>query len=400
MSDNSLLRSGNLRVIFSVTLMAVMSVSSITPAFPKIIREFAISETQVGLLITVFTLPGVFLTPFLGVLADRWGRKKILVPSLFLFALAGGSCALAPTFNILLILRVVQGIGGAALGSLATTLVGDLWEGRERAAAMGLNASVLSIGTAAYPAVGGVLAAIAWNVPFLLPLMALPVGFIVLLGLDNPEPENVGSIRDYLTGAVGYLWDIRVVGLFAAGIILFIILFGTYLTYFTLLLDQEFGAPSQVIGLMMSVMSLTTALVSSQMGRINRRLSAGTIIKVSFLIYAVGLIGMPLASSLWTMAIPIMIFGVGQGANIPTIQTAVAGFAPLHYRGAFMSITSMIIRLGQTLGPPVMALVYIWGGLHATFYFGAGLAVAVAVVGFIAGRWVPSYLEPEPEWSS
>ena len=92
MPDSGLLRNRNLRVIFTVTLMVVMSVSSITPAFPKIIREFAISETQVGLLITFFTLPGVFLTPFLGVLADRWGRKKILVPSPFLFALAGASC--------------------------------------------------------------------------------------------------------------------------------------------------------------------------------------------------------------------------------------------------------------------------------------------------------------------
>src|SRR5665811_89769 len=89
---------------------------------------------------------------------------------------------------------------------------------------------------------------------FLLPSIALPVGFIVLLGLDNPEPENVEGIRDYLVGAVGYLKDIRVLGLFAAGIVLFIILFGTCLTYFTLLLDREFGAPSQVIGLMMSVM--------------------------------------------------------------------------------------------------------------------------------------------------
>src|SRR5680860_192514 len=100
MPDSYLLRNRNLRVIFSVTLMAVMSVSSITPAFPKIIHEFAISGIEVGLLIT----------PFLGVLADRWGRKKILVPSLLLFAVAGAFCALAPTFNILLALRVVQGV--------------------------------------------------------------------------------------------------------------------------------------------------------------------------------------------------------------------------------------------------------------------------------------------------
>src|SRR5660397_271821 len=156
MPDSYLLRNRNLRVIFSVTLMAVMSVSSITPAFPKIIHEFAISGIEVGLLITAFTLPGGCLAPFLGVLGDRWGRKKILVPSLLLFAVAGTACAFVTHFPILLGLRTLQGVGGASLGTLAPTLIGDIYSGQERAAAMGLNASVLSIGTASYPAIGGV----------------------------------------------------------------------------------------------------------------------------------------------------------------------------------------------------------------------------------------------------
>ena len=89
MAKDSLYRDRNLQVIFGVTLMAVLGVTSITPAFPSIMRELGITGSQVGLLITSFTLPGVILAPFLGVLADRFGRKKILVPSLFLFAIAG-----------------------------------------------------------------------------------------------------------------------------------------------------------------------------------------------------------------------------------------------------------------------------------------------------------------------
>ena len=62
--------------------MAVLGVSSITPVFPDLVRELGISGVEVGLLITFFTLPGVFLAPVLGVLADRFGRKKILIPSI------------------------------------------------------------------------------------------------------------------------------------------------------------------------------------------------------------------------------------------------------------------------------------------------------------------------------
>ena len=75
--------------------MALLGVSSISPAFPKIVVELGLSPQDVGLLITMFTLPGVFLAPVVGVLADRVGRKRILVPSLFLFGIAGFACFFA-----------------------------------------------------------------------------------------------------------------------------------------------------------------------------------------------------------------------------------------------------------------------------------------------------------------
>ncbi|MFW5705665.1 MAG: MFS transporter, partial [Bacteroidota bacterium] len=95
----------NMQIIFAITLIAVMGVASITPAFPKIRDALGLTNQQVGSLITVFTLPGIFLNPVLGVLADRYGRKTIIVPSLFIFAVAGTACAFAEEFNTLLILR-------------------------------------------------------------------------------------------------------------------------------------------------------------------------------------------------------------------------------------------------------------------------------------------------------
>ena len=89
--------------------MAVLGALSITPAFPEIRDALGISSGQVGLLITVFTLPGILLTPVAGVLADRYGQRMVLVPSLFLFAIARVACALATGFGLLLVLRTLQG---------------------------------------------------------------------------------------------------------------------------------------------------------------------------------------------------------------------------------------------------------------------------------------------------
>ena len=180
----------NLQIIFSITLMAVLGVASITPAFPKMVKELNLSSGQIGLLITIFTLPGVIMTPILGVLADHWGRKRILIPSMMVFGVAGGACAFARDMNLLLGLRFLQGAAAASLGSLSVTLIGDLYSGKTRAKAMGYNASVLSIGTACYPAIGGALAMMGWYYPFALPFLAIPIGIFVLFSLKNPTEKS------------------------------------------------------------------------------------------------------------------------------------------------------------------------------------------------------------------
>ena len=157
------------------------------------------------------------------------------------------------------------------------------------------------------------------------------------------------------------------------------------MAFFSTLLDQRFHAPAYLIGIMLSVMSVTTALVSSQLGRISAYVSLDNAMKLGFLAYALSLLLIPQMTNLWLLLIPLVLFGAGHGANVPSLQTSVAAMAPLEYRAAFMSIMSMVIRIGQTLGPPVMGVAYAFGGLDLTFYVAAVLARAVSLVGVISG---------------
>ena len=370
----------NLQIVFGVTLIAVLGVSSITPAFPKIVQELGISSQTIGLLITVFTFPGVLLAPVLGILADRLGRKKILVPALLLFGIAGGACAFARHFNLLLILRFLQGVGAASLGSLNVTLIGDLYSGKERTAAMGYNASVLSLGTASYPAIGGALATLGWYYPFVLPFAAIPIGLLVLFSLENPELKSEQNLKEYFSSAWKSIKNRQVIGLFLASVITFIMLYGSYLTYFPLLLGDSFAAPPWVIGLMMAMMSLTTAFTSSQLGKLAKIYSESTLLKATFILYALALVMIPFMPNLWAFLIPIIVFGMAHGVNIPNIQTLLAGLAPIEYRAAFMSVNGMVLRLGQTLGPLLMGAVFGLWGMSGVFYAGASFAIAMCIV--------------------
>ncbi|MFP4170498.1 MAG: MFS transporter [Methanomassiliicoccales archaeon] len=373
------MKDRNLHAIFAITMVSVMGVSSITPAFPKMVEHFAISDTEVGLLITAFTVPGVLMTPPLGVLADRFGRKRILVPSLILFGVAGTSCAFAPNFETLLLARFFQGFGAASLGSLNTTIIGDLYEGKRRATAMGYNASVLEVAVGVYPTIGGAMALFGWNYPFFLPLLAFPGALFVIFRLKNPEPENHERLRDYFASTWNVIMQKEAIVLFMASMVSLLVIFGSYLNYFPLLLDKEFAADSPVIGAIMGAMSLTTAVMATQLGNLMARYKPLTLLKASYLLYMLALVLIPLVPSLPLFLVTALIFGIGNGMNIPLIFTLLAERAPMESRGAFMSINGLVLRLGQTVGPLSMGLLFTLGGFSLVFNSGAALFLIMLV---------------------
>lgn len=372
----------NLQIIFGITLTYIMGVSIITPAFPKMVKELNISAKDIGLLITVFSFPGILLTPLLGVIADRWGRKKIIIPSLMLFGITGGACFFTRDFTLLLILRLIQGIGAAPLGSLTVTIIGDLYSGKELVAAMGYNSGVRSIGSAGYPAIGGALAMIGWYYPFILPVIAVPIGFLVFSHLKTPEPKNEVHIREHLNIVRRKLRNRQVVRLLAIGIITFIMLTGSYMTCFPLLLGNSFSASPLIIGLIMASVSLIAAITSSQLGKIAKFFSERNILKISFILYALALLVIPFVPQLGLFLIPILIFGIAHGINVPVVQSILAGLAPVKYRATFMSISGMTFRIGQTLGPLLMGVVISVWGISGAFYAGAALSIMMFIIIF------------------
>ncbi|MDH4208753.1 MAG: MFS transporter [Anaerolineae bacterium] len=385
-SPRSVYRDTNLQIVFGVTLMAVLGVSSITPAFPSIVAELGVSPQQVGWLITAFTLPGVILTALLGLLADQFGRKTILVPALLVFAVAGTACAFARDFRLLLLLRFFQGAGAAGLGAINLTIIGDLYVGLQRNEAMGCNSSVLSVGTASYPAIGGALATLGWFYPFLLPLAAIPVAVAVLFSLDNPEPTRPPDFRVYLAEVWQAMASRRVVGLFIVGVLTFVILYGPYMAYFPLWLADAFAVAPFAVGMMMSVSSLATAITSSQAARLAAAFSERSLIGASCVLYAVALVTIPLVPSLWVLTIPVAILGVAQGMNMPSLMTLLAGECAMEQRGALMSVNGMVLRLGQTLGPLIMGGLFVASGFGGVFLGGVACAVLMLAAVLVVMR--------------
>jgi MFS family permease len=365
-------------LLFGVTVVAVGNVSSVAPSFPLLVEALGVSRVSVGWVVTAYALPGILSAPIGGVLADRVGRKRVLVPTLVVFGLAGGACALVRSFPLLLGLRAVQGAAAAPLVGLAVTVIGDRYDGTARATAVGYNASALNVGTALYPAVGGALAALAWFWPFALPLLALPVAGAVAWGLDVPPLRRAQTLSGYLAVARDRLTDRRVVGLLSVNLGVFVLLFGAFITYVPELLDARFGSPSVVAGVVLAAASVSSGLVATQVGRLSVAYAPRRLIQLSLLIDGLALACMPLVPGPWGVGAAAFLFGVAQGLNQPALQTRLTELTSEASRGVVLSLNGTVLRVGEAVGPLLMGGALALGGIDAVFYCAAAGAVLTA----------------------
>jgi MFS family permease len=389
--------SGLLYVILASSLMGVMGVSLLSPVLPELRSVFDVTDAQVGLLITVYTLPGALIAPFAGLAADRFGRRRVLVPLLVTFGAAGAGIAFVTDFRYVLALRFLQGVGASALITLAVTIIGDAFEGAQRDALIGLNGSATSAGAAVYPLVGGALAAIRWNIPFLFFGVGIFVGVFALFVLEPTPSSDPDSVSTYLgrLGAVARLPSALAifVALFAA----FFVFYGAVLTALPLLLSDQFGLSSSEIGPLLSAVAVASALVSSQYGRVSQWRAPEELVALGFVAYGVSLLGVWLAPTPLAVGVALLAFGVGFGVLIPSIDTTVVTLVSDDLRAGMMGLRTSVLRVGQTVGPVAFTataetLFPSTAAGYRTLIVAGGVAAAVAgLAGYALLRHHPSF---------
>lgn len=165
--------------IGSVPLMMTLGNSMLIPILPKMKSSLDLTQLQVSLTITVFSIAAAIFIPIVGYLSDRFSRKMVIIPSLLLFGggalLAGLGAAVFSNSYIWVILgRILQGIGAAGTAPIAMALIGDLFRGGERSRVLGIFEASNGLGKMLSPILGSLLALIIWySVFFAFPVISL-----------------------------------------------------------------------------------------------------------------------------------------------------------------------------------------------------------------------------------
>lgn len=178
--ETSLKRRRNqvLGLLFVGVLMAALDIAIVGPALPAIQGDFGVTEKALAWVFSLYVLGNLVGTPVMAALSDRAGRRWIYALCVGGFALGSLIVALAPTFAILLVGRLVQGFSAGGIFPVASAVVGDTFPPEQRGSALGLLGAVFGIAFLIGPILGGVLLLLGW--PWLF-LINLPIALVVIV---------------------------------------------------------------------------------------------------------------------------------------------------------------------------------------------------------------------------
>jgi len=380
--------------IFLSSSLGMAGIFSIVPALPAIADGLGVSDARAAYLIAAFAFGSILVAPFIGLLADKVGRRSVLTPSLLVFGVTGIACGFCDGFAPLLLLRFVQGCGAAALGSLAVTMLSDLYTGPDRIRYFGWNMAATSMGMMFYPFMGGVLGAIDWRYPFFLSALALPIGFYVHVYLRYPEPLSPLSLKAYVRQFLGSLSNRRVLLLSVINFTVFFVFSGAFLSFFSLLMNETFSEALQIdvlskhyrvssavfIGLQLVLFSIMVGTVSMSLGRLHQRFGFNRVLASALFFYGVALLLLQGGTTLWHMVFSVALLGLAHGCCIPSMVALYTRLAPEGMTGSYVILNSLVFRVGQTLGPVCLAWVLMNAGVDWVFVVAGLLLIPVSLL--------------------
>ncbi|MEO5494258.1 MAG: MFS transporter [Sphingomonas sp.] len=424
--------------------LAFIDGSVVNVALPAIGRDLQASAADLQWTVNAYLLPLSALLLLGGAAGDHFGRRRMLVGGILLFAAASLACALAPGLGFLLGARVVQGIGAAMLMPNSLSILSHAFSGEEKGRAVGTWAAVGAIASAFGPPLGGWLVdAVGWRAIFFinLPVAALAIG-LALKGVeesgDGKQPLDWAgaALATVALGALTWaltLWSSKRVvtdaswialaaGLITLGLFVFVehrrrdrammplALFGTKafvgLTGYTFLLYGALGglivllpyvlitggySPLQA-GLALLPFSFGIGLGSRAMGQLTERIGPRWPLTIGPLVVAGGfalMLRVDPQASYWTSVLPgIAAIALGMAMAVAPLTTAVLSSVDDEHTGTASGFNSAIARTGGLIATASCGAVIaasgaaLIGAFHVAALVGSALAVAAALSAF------------------
>lgn len=387
-------KSAAIGFIFITMLIDITGWGIIIPVIPKLIKELIngdISDAAKygGWLTFAYAITQFIFAPVIGNLSDKFGRRPVILFSLFGFALDYLLLAFAPTITWLFIGRIIAGITGASI-TTATAYIADVSTPENRAKNFGMIGAAFGLGFIIGPVIGGLIGQYGSRVPFyaaaLLCLFNFLYGYFIL-----PESLSVENRRNFnikRANPIGAFMNLKkypeLIGLIATTFILYVASHAVQSnwSYFTM---YKFNWDEKMVGISLGVVGLLVGLVQGVLIRwINPKLGDEKSIYVGLGLYTIGMLLFAFASESWMMfvfLIPYCLAGIAG----PAIQAVISSKVPPTEQGEIQGTLTSLVSASSIIGPPLMSSVfYFFTHKEAPFQFAGAPFVLGGILMFIS----------------
>ncbi|MGF7086719.1 MFS family permease [Kroppenstedtia sanguinis] len=337
------------------------------PLLPDLQRDLHTSLSLVNLTVTLFTVAMAVMQVVLGPIVDRSGRKRILITGMIIYVLATIGCMFSFSIDMLLVFRVIQGIGAAAVPLVAATMIGDVFEGEKRAESMATYQMILGISPAVGPLIGGLIGSVSgYTGAFgFAAASAVLIMFTALFLLPETMPTILTTTGKQLgLKAFGRIFQSktgRVVLL--CGFVLYD-LFYTLVVFLPTILESQYNLGAATIGVFSLVLMAFNLVGSKLSGKLQTKIgSVKSLFWVSSFIVASLVIFIFAAQlSLITLLIALMLTGFVSGLAMPVLPTLLSAEF-VQERATAMAVYNFVRYLGMATAPMIGSILYPVGGI-------------------------------------
>ena len=365
--------------IFITLLIDITGWGIIIPVVPKLIEELInadISEAAKygGWLSFAYAFTQFVFSPIVGNLSDKYGRRPIILISLFGFAVDYIFLALAPNIWFLFIGRIIAGVTGASI-TTASAYIADVSNDDDRAKNFGLIGAAFGIGFIIGPVLGGVLGHYGSRVPFyaaaVLCFINFLYGYFVLP--ESLKKENRRAFEWKKANPIGSFKFLKkypeILGLVVSLILVYIAghAVQSNWSYFTM---YEFGWTERMVGISLGVMGAVTGIVQGGIIRWSApRLGDHRSVNLGLCFYALGMLLFAFANQSWMMYAFLVPYCLG-GIAGPSLQSIITKNIPSQEQGALQGALTSLMSGTAIIGPPLMTnLFYYFTHDDAPFLF-------------------------------